>query len=485
MTKPQDTQLLHSNISGNGHNTSDPTFPASKLERLLGKPRSEWTVDDFVALMRNQGIHLVSLMHVGGDGWLKTLDFAPRDEAHLRDILISGERCDGSSIFGMMGIQAGASDIILQPRLESAFIDPFSEEEALVLLCGHSGRDGKPLLESPDTILMLAAERLKAETGVDLYALGEVEYFLGKKPGDEDVYGSDDRGYHASSPFVFGEDLRRAALAILSEMGVLIKYGHSEVGYIPAGEKENRIWEQHEIEMHLQPLRQAADAVLLTQWVLRNLAHGQGMRVSFEPVVRQGHAGNGLHFHCSPVVKGKNILIGTTNPELPPEAKWLIGGLVRYGGTLMAFGNREASSFLRLSQAKEAPSAVTWGRYNRKALVRIPIVARNAQGKPVSPETIEFRLSDGSAHPHLLLAAIAQAMTAGKTMPQVDQWLTDTEAEKSSAGADHGIHIPKSFDDVAVALKNDRTVFEAGQVFPPHVIDRTVELLERQRALTL
>ncbi|HEY3296782.1 MAG TPA: glutamine synthetase beta-grasp domain-containing protein [bacterium] len=461
-----------------------PALPASKLARLTGKPNGTWTVDDLVTLVREEGIRLISLMHVGGDGWLKTLDFAPRDESHLRDILTGGERCDGSSIFGMMGINAGASDIILRPRVESAFLDPFADEPVLVLLCGHCGRDGKPLVESPDTIVRLAVERLKRETGIELQALGEVEYFLGKRPSDEDVYGSDDRGYHASSPFVFGEDLRRAALAILAEMGVPIKYGHSEVGYIPAGEKENRIWEQHEIEMHLQPLPQAADAVVLTQWVLRNLAHAQGMRVSFEPVVRQGHAGNGLHFHCSPTVNGQNLSLGKTNEQMPAAAKWLIGGLVRYGGVLMAFGNREGSSFLRLSQAKEAPSAVTWGRYNRKALVRIPIVATDEHGRQVSPETIEFRLSDGSAHPHLLLAGIAQVMTAGKSIPDIDKWLYDTEAGQTQ-GADHGATIPKGFDDVAVALRSARAVFEAGQVFPAHVLDRTIEGLERQKALIL
>jgi hypothetical protein len=36
-----------------------------------------------------------------------------------------------------------------------------------------------------------------------------------------------------------------------------------------------------------------------------------------------------------------------------------------------------------------------------------------------------------------------------------------------------------------VALRRERAVFEAGQVFPAHVIDRTVEILERQKALVL
>ncbi len=103
-------------------------------------------------------------MHVGGDGWLKTLDFVPRDVVHLREVL------------------------------------------------SH----------------------------------GEVEYFLGKRPDESDIYGASERGYHASSPFVLGEPLRRLALVALSEMGVPVKYGHSEVGYIPPVEGDDRIWEQHE-----------------------------------------------------------------------------------------------------------------------------------------------------------------------------------------------------------------------------------------------
>ena len=73
---------------------------------------------------------------------------------------------------------------------------------------------------------------MRAETGAELWALGEVEYFLGKRWDEADIYGADDRGYHATSPFVFGEGLRRRALAILHDLGVPVKYGHSEVGYV-------------------------------------------------------------------------------------------------------------------------------------------------------------------------------------------------------------------------------------------------------------
>ncbi|MDK9701096.1 MAG: glutamine synthetase beta-grasp domain-containing protein [bacterium] len=127
--------------------------PAIRITDKIAKPRAQWTVDDLTALVREEKVRIISLMHIGSDGWLKTLDFAPRDARHLRDVLLAGERADGSSIFAGMGIPAGKSDIVLRPRLDSAFFDPFSPVPTLILMCNHYGRDGNRLPESPDTIL--------------------------------------------------------------------------------------------------------------------------------------------------------------------------------------------------------------------------------------------------------------------------------------------------------------------------------------------
>jgi len=450
-------------------------LPAGRLEGLLGRTPSAWTTDDLVGLFDRQRLRLVSLMHVGGDGWLKTLDFVPRDLAHLRDVLAFGERADGSSLFGALGVSVTASDVVLRPRLSTAFIDPFASSPTLALLCGHHGRDGAPLPESPDTIVRRAFDRLKAEAGVELLALGEVEYFLGKRPEESDVYGSAERGYHASSPFVFGEEMRRRALVLLAEIGVPVKYGHSEVGYIQPDEGDHRIWEQHEVELALQPLPQAADAVVIVQWLLRNLAHARGFRCSFDPILRQGHAGSGMHFHLAPQVDGVCRPVGGTEGALEAEASWLVAGLVTHAAALMAFGNRAGNSFVRLSQAKEAPDRVTWGRFNRKALIRNPIVARDDRGRSVSPETVEFRLPDGSAHPHLLLAGIAQAMIAGRACVSGDL-LKRTSAESGGTAP----LVPRSFAQVADGLREHRATLETGGVFPTHVIDRLLALVSQQ-----
>lgn len=454
----------------------EPRSQAQTLFRHLGKPASAWTVDDLAAFVRDQDIKVLSLMHVGGDGWLKTLDFVPRDPAHLSDVLTGGERADGSSLFGDLGIPVGASDIVMRPRLSTAFVDPFAAEPTLAVLCSHYNRQGDPLAESPDTLVRAAYQRLVADTGVELHALGEIEFFLGARLGDAEAYGANERGYHSTAPFVFGETLRRKALVHLAQMGVAVKYGHAEVGYVEADAADSRVWEQHEIELWLRPLPEAADAVVLTQWVLRNLAQRAGMLCSFAPMARKGHAGSGMHFHFAPRRGDAYLEHTAADGALNPEAKWLIGGLVAHGAAMMAFGNRSRDSFVRLSQGKEAPSAVTWGRFNRKALVRIPIIPTDAAGRATSPGTIEFRLPDGSAHPHLLLAGIAQAFVAGSGMSDLDERLARTAVTAAGQAAAEN-RVPLTFPEIADALAGCRPVLEAGGVFAPNMMDRIIALL--------
>jgi glutamine synthetase len=457
--------------------SEDRLLPASRLERMIGKPAPDWAVEDLVNVVAGQGIRLVSLIHVGGDGRLKTLDFVPRDPDHLRDVLVAGERADGSSLFGSMGIPAGASDIVVRPRVHRAFLHPFSSVPTLGVLCGHLGRDGEPLPESPDTMLRRAAARVEAETGVALHGHAEVEFYLGRAPQQEDIYGIAERGYHAASPFVFGEAMRRRAMVTLSEIGVPIKYAHSEVGYIKADEMSDLMWEQHEIELALQPLPDAAESNMLTAWVLRNLAHGSGMRLSFDPIIREGHAGNGLHYHMSLVRGGEHLPMVDGEDGLTTEAKWLVGGLATLGGALMAFGNRKVSSFVRLAQGKEAPNAITWGRSNRKALIRVPIMVTGPSGRAVSPPTVELRLPDGSADPHVLLAGIAQAFCVGHALEGLDALVDRTRAERSRDDPEAALPVPRSLPEVAAHVRRTRALLEAGGVFPTHSIDRLIDAL--------
>lgn len=448
---------------------TDGVWPAGRLERSIGRPPEAWTCAEIADVVEARGIRLVTLLHVGGDGALKALDFVPRDRRHLRTILDQGERADGSSLF--RSLKPGASDILLRPRLSTAFLDPFAPVPALALLCGHRDRAGDPLPESPDTIVRRADARLRGELQVELLALGEIEYFLGHPAGVHDESRPGDRGYHATAPFVAGESLRRQAQLLLADMGVPIKYAHSEVGLIDARKEQGRIWEQHEIELGLAPLPQAADAIVLTRWVLLNLARDLNMTCRFDAVMKEGHAGSGLHIHCLPRGCDGGPVGFEPDGRVGPAGRWLIGGLVELAAALMTFGNREPGSFVRLLQSKESPAAISWGAFDRKALIRLPLVAPGAPAGEGWPPTIEFRLPDGSAMPHLLLAGIAQSLAHGRTLPELDALLTRTASLQPEGHSTPPRELPRDREGVALALAARRPTLESADVFPESLID--------------
>jgi glutamine synthetase len=226
-----------------------------------------------------------------------------------------------------------------------------------------------------------------------------------------------------------------------------------------------------------QPLPDAADAILLAQWVLRNLAHREGQRLTTAPMMLEGHAGNGLHFHFAFHENGKHLEVRRDSGELTDPARWLIGGLVQMGGALMAFGNRVEGSFARLLQAKEAPNSIVWGDFDRSALVRLPVVPTDASGRTVGKPTVEFRLPDGSALPHLLMAGAALAMVLGHDTEDLDTLLERTSSTKKGAET-VAAPVPRSFDEVADAVFSYRDALMSGGVFPEGYVDALVERMK-------
>ena len=357
---------------------------------------------------------------------------------------------------------------MLRPRLSTAFLDPFAPEPTLAVLCGHYNRQGRPLAESPDTLVRAAHERLRRRPGFELHALGEIEYFLGHRTKRARSYGANERGYHASSPFVFGEALRRKALVHLAEMGVPVKYGHAEVGYVEADAVDSRVWEQHEIELWLQPLPAAADAVVLTQWVLRNLALRAGMLCSFAPMAPQGPRRQRHALPFRAVRRRAPTCPTRVDGTLTSEAKWLDCRPGEHGAALMAFGNRSRDSFVRLSQGKEAPERRDLGPLQPQGAGPASRLSRpTSDGRETSPGPIEFRLPDGSAHPHLLLAGIAQALVAGRQLPDIDAHDRTDGRHGHGPGRQREPRAADVHRRLPMPSTGSRDALEAGGVFSP------------------
>ncbi|WP_130865951.1 glutamine synthetase family protein [Acidipropionibacterium timonense] len=462
---------------------------ASPLVRDIGKSPDEFTRSDIVEWMADHEVRLVDLRYVAGDGRLKTLSFAPADRRHLERILTMGERVDGSSLFGF--VSATSSDVYVVPRLSTAFLDPFATEPTLDLLCAFHDADGNLLESAPTTVLGRADALLRERTGAHLEALGELEYYVAT-PDDGQYPAVDQRGYHESEPFAKGAQIRREALSLIARIGGHVKYGHAEVG---SYQVDGTVWSQHEIEYLPVPVAEAADQIVLGKWILRRVAQRHGALVTFAPKLLVGQAGSGMHVHSRLVRDGVNLLVADNG--LSDDTRRLIAGYLAAAPALTAFGNTVPTSYLRLVPHQEAPTSICWGKRNRSALVRVPlgwdgvddsmmhvdnpaepVVVDDPAAGGTDPQTVELRSGDGSAHPHLLLAAMTMAALDGLTRPDALDLAEKLHVVGDASARTDLAQLPGSCVESARALREGRATFEEGGVFPPGLIDAQAAALE-------
>lgn len=452
------------------------------LVRLLGKPAREFTPADLIRAVEELELQQVNLRYVGGDGRLKTLAFPVTSTTQLTETLVRGERVDASSVFP--GTETEQSDVYIVPRWRTAFLNPFGEHRSLDLLCSFYDAEGRPLPFAREQVLRRAAESLREATGTELEAMGELEYYLVEAP-DERYPVQDEAGYQESAPFSKRQDVREQVLGHLQEMGVALKYAHGEVGNI---REPDRQLVQGEIELAPAPLEEAADAVVLAKWVLREVAEAHGVEATFAPSVSADGAGTGLHVHCRLVRDGANAIAGPDG--INDTGRRLVAGLLSLAKPMSAFGNRVPTSFLRFADGDESPEGIGWGDRDRTGLVRVPLawagdvlggMVRHANpGQPVQlpepeldPQTVELRLGDGSADIHLLMAAMAVAARRGLTDPD-----SLARAERLEANNPRKLdQLPTSCAEAADALAKNRAAFEEDDVFPPELIDVVLQEL--------
>ncbi len=459
------------------------SFVAHPIVRVLDKPTASFTAVDLTDAVEQLGLTQVNLRYVGGDGRLKTLAFPIESREQLLEVLTHGERVDGSSIFE--GVETSTSDVYIVPRHRTAFVNPFGHRPSLDVLCSFYDESGSPLAYASEQIVRRAAEVLTERTGMILEAFGELEYYLVDEP--ERIYPvEEERGYQESAPFSKGQRVREEVLRHLRAMGVQLKYAHGEVGNIL---EEHRQLVQHEIELSPVPLAEAADALVLTKWVVREVAYSHGLEVTFAPLVSAEGAGNGLHVHSRLVRDGANAIVGEEG--INDTGRKLIAGYLSAATALTAFGNTVSTSYLRFSEGDESPQDICWGETDRTGLVRVPLAwnegvmpgmlkhanpgtVQHVVDPEIHPQTIELRVGDGSADVHLLMAGMAVAARHGLEDPDslaVAEKLSTTHGKKFD-------QLPSSCAESADELQKDRARFEADDVFPSELID---QVLTRRR----
>jgi glutamine synthetase len=459
------------------------------LVQYLQKHPQDFTKSDIIKFIMENGIEMLNFRYTGGDGRLKTLNFVVYDEEQLDEVLSSGERVDGSSLFPY--IEAGNSDLYVVPRFKTAFVNPFNEIPTIDILCGFYDKRGNPFDGSPAYTLHKAHESIKEKTGFEFEVMGELEYYVISEK--EPYFVADDqRGYHESTPFTKWEDLRREAMYAIASVGGNIKYGHSEVGNFTVGNLE---YEQNEIEFRPSPLEDAADQLIIAKWVMRTLAHNYGVTITFAPKITVGKAGSGLHIHTRLMKDGKNVML--EDGKISNVAKKAIAGYLKLAPSLTAFGNTNPTSYFRLVPHQEAPTNICWGDRNRSVLVRVPLgwtgqanmlqhanPLESSESKDFSrKQTVEFRCPDGSADIYLLLAGLTVAARHGleseDSLDFADKTYVDVnifdDAHKSKA--EELAQLPVSCWESATMLDEQRATYLENGVFNEMTVDGIIQKL--------
>ncbi len=463
----------------------------NRVVQFLQKEPSEFRKADIIRFIKENGIRMVNLMYPADDNRLKTLNFIINSEAYLESILTYGERVDGSSLFPF--IEAGNSDLYVVPRFSTAFVDPFSEVPALTMLASFFDKDGKPLESSPEYTLRKACEAFRKTTGMEFYAMGELEYYVIAE--DCGLFAArDQKGYHESTPFAKFNGFRTKCMNLIAEAGCQIKYGHNEVGNFTL---ENRIYEQNEIEFLPIEATRAADDLMIAKWIIRTLAAKEELDVTFAPKITAGKAGSGLHIHFKVMKDGRNMMV--EDGKLSEVARKAIAGILEYAPAITAFGNKVPTSYFRLVPHQEAPTSVCWGDRNRSVLVRVPLgwsagVDMLAIANPLEAgeevadaqkQTAELRSADCSADIYQLIAGMVVAARIGFEMENalekaeqeyVSVNIHNDENKEKLAQLDS---LPDSCVSSADALEAARAAFEAEGVFSPQMIDGIIKKLRK------
>jgi glutamine synthetase len=438
-----------------------------------------FTREEITKLISENNIKILNLCHIPEDGRLRTLSFVATDPKRNEEILQLGERVDGSSLF--RSIEPGKSDIYIMPRFDRVFTDPFSNAPTINILCDYLDDNGKPLDVSPKNVLEKAQQKLRANSGIDLKALAELEFYLISKQAGQILFPAEaDRNYHESAPFTHFEDLRNEVMLTLADIGIATKYGHCEVGHMIG--KDGTLMEQHEIEFKAQNFVEIAEAIPIAKWVIRNTCAKHGISVSFSPKVSMDHAGNGMHIHLCATRKGENTTANSDGTP-SPEAQEIIGGILKFAPSLSAFGNPTPASYLRLIARKESPLSICWSNRNRLSLIRIPLwwgfKKPNQTTNNNCRETFEYRAPDAFANIYLLLAGIAVAANHGLEKSSESLRIARETHVVEGKGKNKSLKsLPCSCSESAIELQKHRRYYEADNIFPKKLIDKTIETLK-------
>src|SRR5271170_1823662 len=447
------------------------------------------TPADVLKLIKDRKIKAVDLRFMDFPGMQQ--HFTVPVHCIEKDTFTDGLGFDGSSIRGWQAINE--SDMLVIPDPVTAFVDPFSKEPTLVMLCDiQDPLTRKDYTRDPRNIARKALKYLQGLGFADMAYFGpEAEFFIfdsvrydqnqhegyyhvdsaegiwnagrecdngGPNLGNKIRY---KEGYFPVPPSDSLQDIRTECMLLMEECGIEIEAQHHEVA--TGG--------QCEIDMKFSPLVQMADKLSLYKYIIKMVAKKYGKTACFMPKPLFQDNGSGMHTHFSLWKGEKPLFAGKGYAGLSDMALHAAGGILKHAPSILAFGAPTTNSYKRLVPGYEAPVNLAYSRRNRSAAIRIPMYSTNPKAK-----RLEFRCPDPSCNPYLTFAAMLMAgidgiqnkLDPGKPLDVNIYHMDPADAAKIA-------QTPGALAESLAALKKDHAFLLKGDVFTSDVIETWID----------
>ncbi|RUM67253.1 MAG: type I glutamate--ammonia ligase [Sulfurospirillum sp.] len=345
-----------------------------------------------------------------------------RMSAVTEEMLNGGIPFDGSSIENWQPINE--SDMLLQPDVPTAFMDPFTADPTICVICDvYDIYKNELYAKCPRSIAKKALKYLEEQGIGDAAYFGpENEFFVfddvkivdhdneqSFKVESDEGHWADTKdygefgnmghrprikgGYFPVMPTDSMVDLRAEMMQVLEEVGIEVVLGHHEVAQA-----------QGEIGVVYSDIITAADNVQKYKYVVKMVAHLNGKTATFMPKPIYNDNGNGMHVHQSLWKDGKNLFYKEGEyANLSKTALDYLSGIFKHKDAVASFTNPSTNSFKRLLPGFEAPRILTYSSQNRSAACRIPYGAGEKSTR------IETRFPDSASCPYLAFTVLMMA----------------------------------------------------------------------------
>jgi glutamine synthetase len=418
---------------------------------------------DKIEAARASGIRFIQLQFTDIIGSVKAVTIPIHQ---LEGSVRHGTWFDGSSIEGFTRI--AESDQYLMPDMNTFAEIPWQQASGprgtARVICDVFTPRGEPFVGDPRYVLRRQVERAR-RLGYIVNTGPELEFFLFRRDGDGKVapLPHDQAGYFDFSNDL-GQEVRQDMVDALEAFGIRVEAAHHEVAV-----------GQHEIDFEYADALRTADNAITFKFALKAVAQRHDLYATFMPKPIHGINGSGMHTHQSlwSIDDERNSFADPTNKYgLSEVAQAYTAGILAHARGMIAVLAPLVNSYKRLVPGYEAPTYLTWGRTNRSALVRVPMVS---PGKSIEGTRVEVRCPDPSSNTYLAFAAMIAAgldgVEKGLTLAEpVEESLFEMDA---ATIASKGIkELPGTLGEALDELERDEVICEA---LGDHVLEHFVE----------